>query len=107
MATIEFGDWRLVPLDGSNWELCHRHAAKSGARKGEVSWHRLGRYYQWNTVGCALAYAADCEVKGGDRETVVRIEEALDRWKDTLRRFESDIRELLGAGSGEVSGTHE
>lgn len=22
---ITFGDWKLVKMDGDNWELCHRH----------------------------------------------------------------------------------
>jgi hypothetical protein len=83
---LVFGDWKLVPLGGTstgNWELCHRHATKATAKTiangtaGKVRWNRLGRYYQANTFGLALLYAADCEAKEGCTETEMQIREWL------------------------------
>ena len=63
---IVFGDWKLVPVDSRNWELCHRHVAKAtGRHKGGTrpQWNRLGRFYQCTTFDAAIQYAADCELK--------------------------------------------
>ena len=27
---IVFGDWKLLPMDSLNWELCHWHEASHG-----------------------------------------------------------------------------
>ena len=51
---IVFGDWKLIPIDGCNWELAHRHANTRGDNAGRVQWNRLGRYYQSNTFHLAL-----------------------------------------------------
>lgn len=51
---IVFGDWKLVPVDARNWELC---------KLGESCWRPLGRFYQCNTIDNArlLGCGEDCE----------------------------------------------
>jgi len=59
-------EWKLVPLDDRNWELCHLHVAQPrGGREGgtEPRWYRCGRFYQYNTVDEAMLYVADQLVK--------------------------------------------
>lgn len=100
---IEFGDWRLVPLDSRNWELCHRHVARAtGKNKGgsEPTWHRLGRFYQYNTIGEALRYATDCELmelRGAEAECIW---EALREYERITRELEDDLLAALSAHSG-------
>ena len=77
---ITFGDWMLAPLDERNWELCHRHETTRGKNAGEVKWHHVGRYYQYDTFGNALAYAADCDLKA-ELDGTVEICDALDRYE--------------------------
>ena len=99
---VEFGDWKLVPLDNLNWELAHRHVTpdnhmtlKSGTA-GKVRWHRLGKYYQHDTIGSALLFAADYELKQGCRDEAISLTCAAQGWRDTLEEFRacvSDKRE--------------
>lgn len=92
-AGIVFGDWKLLPMDSLNWELCHRHVTKAtpGAVRngtaGTVSWHRLGRYYDHHTIGAALRYAADAELKAGAKEREIPIRAALEEYEEILRDF--------------------
>ena len=98
--TIEFGDWRLVPSDGLNWELEHRHVTRAtGKNRGgsEPTWHRVGRYYQHNTIGEALRYATDCELKE------LRGAEAENIW-EAWREYERITRELEDALLAALSG---
>ena len=77
---IVFGDWKLVPVDSRNWELCHRHVAKAtGRHKGGTrpQWNRLGRFYQFNTFDLALQYAADEELKGKAYGRQMELQDAL------------------------------
>lgn len=74
--TIEFGNWRLVPVDRRNWELCHLHVSEARGRHGggtEPTWHRLGRFYQHNTLAEALRYAVSRELmeRNGDEATLI------------------------------------
>lgn len=102
-AGIVFGDWKLVGADGNNWELCHRHvtngnaASKASGTVGTVRWHRLGRYYQYNTISNALEYAASEELKSGHAEKAAGIREALDRLESILSGFEERMKEILDA----------
>ncbi len=79
--------WKLFPLDDRNWELCHLHANPDNARTraagtvGMVKWQRCGKYYQAGTVGAALRYVADCEMKEGRRESAESLSDALDRYE--------------------------
>ena len=90
---VEFGNWKLVPLDSNNWELCHWHATKNGAKArengsvGTIKWHRLGRYYQFNTIHLALEYAADCEVKEAGKDAEFDFLYAINLYRKTLESF--------------------
>ena len=88
--TIEFGDWRLVPVDALNWELCHRHVTSRGKNAGESKWHRLGRYYSHNTIAQALRYAAGRELMAQ------REDEAMGIW-EALREYERITQALVDA----------
>ena len=75
---IVFGDWKLFPVDSRNWELCHRHeTGGTGADAGVTKWHRLGRFYQFNTFDLALQYAADEELKGKAYGRQMELQDAL------------------------------
>ena len=80
---IVFGSWKLFQLDDMNWELCHRHenADTATARRlgtaGDLKWHRCGRYYQHDTFGQALSYAADVELKAKCRDEAMGLTDAL------------------------------
>lgn len=90
---IEFGDWRLVPSGADNWELAHRHAAKSGKYEGQVRWIRIGRYYQYNTVANAVEYAIDCDMREG--KDVATLAEFLAQYRTMIAEFEKAIVELM------------
>lgn len=92
---ITFGNWKLVPLDDRNWELCHLHASSRGKNEGVEQWHRLGRYYGYHGIDLAMLYAADVELKWKHRETARDIIEALHEWRDILDGFRADVRGLL------------
>ena len=90
---VEFGNWKLVPLDSNNWELCHWHVTKDTAKArangtaGKLRWHRLGRYYQYDTIHLALEYAADAEVKSVGESARVDLLYALNLHRKTLEEF--------------------
>lgn len=100
---IVFGNWKLFPLDGMNWELCHRHetadtesARKSGSA-GTLRWHRLGRYYQASTFEGAILYAADVELKGRCKDVAIQLE-------DALREHERIVKLMLDEFSSAMEG---
>ena len=94
---IEFGDWRLVPVDSLNWELAHRRATldnrvtRERGTAGKVRWYRLGKYYSWNTIDSALLYAADAELKAGCKDTAMTLRDAASKWEATLKDFRECI----------------
>lgn len=69
---IEFGDWKLHPVDSRNWELCKR---------GESGWRPLGRFYQCSTFDAAIQYAADCELKDGCHDRATGLSDALAEYR--------------------------
>jgi hypothetical protein len=97
---IEFGRWRLVPVDKLNWELCHWHAATRGKNEGVEQWNRLGRFYSWNTFGNALMFAADCELKERHGAEVAEIRDALAELRQTLHAFEVSFVQTCSIDSG-------
>lgn len=105
--TIEFGEWRLVPCDTRNWELCHRHATSRGKNEGEVRWHRLGRYYQHNTLDEALRYAASQELMQRNRDEAESIWEALREYERITQTLLNGVRNLPDAYSGPKAGRHD
>lgn len=55
-------DWKLVPVDARNWELCQfrRPCDNNGnPKEGEARWFRCGRFYSYGAIGHAMAYVAD------------------------------------------------
>ena len=100
---IVFGDWKLFELDDRNWELCHRHetadtkTARVAGSVGKTQWHRLGRYYQHDTFGNALLYAADVELKAKCRDVAMQL-------TDAMREHERIVGELVGAFQDSVGG---
>ena len=92
---IEFGDWKLIPMDANNWELAHRHATQRGENKGRVQWNRLGRYYQWNTIPSALRYAADIEAKERHSDVAATFKEYLAEYEEVTERLVGMITEAL------------
>lgn len=97
--TIEFGRWRLVPVDRLNWEPCHWHAATRGKNEGVEQWNRLGRFYSWNTFGNALMFAADCELKDGTAEAARDIRAALAEYRAITGALMADMARALGVGA--------
>lgn len=89
---IEFGRWRLVPVDKLNWELCHWHTATRGKNAGTEQWNRLGRYYSYNTIDLALRYAADQEMREKDGDAVRAIADALSEYETIIVRFMRAMR---------------
>ena len=91
---IVFGDWKLVPVDSRNWELCHRHVARAtGRHKGGTSpqWNRLGRFYQFNTFDLALQYAADEELKGKAYGTAMELKDAIAEYRTIIAMLKADV----------------
>lgn len=92
---VVFGDWKLVPLDKLNWELCHRHEmpdnekTRRAGTAGTLRWVKLGRYYSYNTFGNALRYIADVELKADVKDTTLELSEALDRYEAIAERIEA------------------
>ena len=91
---IDFGRWRLTPVDALNWELCHWHAPTKGKNRGTEQWNRLGHYYQWNTIANAILFAADQEMR--EKDGTMAFGDALKEWKTILDAFTEDIKETLG-----------
>ena len=92
---IEFGDWRLIPMDANNWELAHRHASQRGDSKGAVKWYRIGRFYQYDTIPSALRYAADCEIKERHKDVAITFREYARELEETTEMLVGMMREAL------------
>jgi hypothetical protein len=93
---IVFGDWKLVPIDAHNWELCHKHTPKKS--DGAPKWNHCKKYYDEYTIDSALRYAADQEIKRVCIDEALTIQEALDRWEAILKKFIaciSDVADIL------------
>lgn len=101
---IVFGDFKLVPLDDRNWELCHRHetadtrTARESGTVGRVRWHRLGRYYQHNTIHLAIQYAADRALKDKAHGTQMELMDALHEYETITSALVSEVSRALEGG---------
>ena len=90
--------WKLLPVDDRNWELCHRHAvgdnvkARAAGTVGQMRWHRCGRYYSYNTVGEAIAYVADVEMKRKATATAMDLGAALAEWRAVMDGIAETLR---------------
>lgn len=98
---ITFGEWKLVPVDSRNWELCHRHpvsdtpTARKAGTVGTVQWNRLGRFYSHNTFHLAIQYAADCELKDKCHDTVMELEDALHEYRTIVDALKADMLDAV------------
>ena len=90
---IVFGNWKLLPTDKENWELCEWYAPKG--TDDAPSWHRIGKYYNEHTIGSALRYAADREMKAKCKDHALKILEALEMLDATLSEFTERLSEGL------------
>ena len=89
-------EWKLVPLDDRNWELCHLHVAQPrGGREGgtEPRWYRCGRFYQYNTMDEAMLYVIDQLAKDGVRDEMLALASAMERWREGVE----SVREVARA----------
>jgi hypothetical protein len=87
-------DWKLVPIDSRNWELCQRYVSQArGRHKGgtEPTWHHCGRFYSSNTIDCALLYVADNLMKDKCRDAALTLDAAVAEWKATIRELERAV----------------
>ena len=104
---IEFGDWRLVPVNAPNWELQHRHLPKNADEGAEPKWYGVGRYYQHTTIVNAIEYAADRELAEGNEDAAISLAEFLQQYKDTLERFEAEAKWSLARAAAQIAGMVE
>lgn len=101
---ITFGDWKLVPVDSRNWELCHRHAvsdtptARRAGTVGVVKWNRLGRFYQYGTFPLAIQYAADCALKDKAYGEQMELLDAIHEFDRIVDALKADVLAALGGG---------
>lgn len=96
---IKFGNWMLIPVDSTNWELAHWHVAKAvGRHQGgtEPQWNRTGRFYQHNTFDLAIQYAADVELKAKAHAKVMELWDALEQYRDIIADLKADMLAALG-----------
>ena len=77
---IRFGDWMLAPLDD----------------RKEPQWHRLGRFYSFNTFHLAVQYAADVELKAKAHGRVMELEDALHEYGRIVESLKADVIAALG-----------
>lgn len=75
--------WKLWPMDDRNWELCE-------LRDGV--WRPCGRFYSYNTVGEAIAYVADVELKRKATATALDLLEALATYRDIVEGIAESLR---------------
>lgn len=98
---IVFGDWKLIPLDDRNWELCHRHEmpdndkTRKAGTVGTVRWVRLGRFYSYNTFDLAVQYAADVELKAKASERAMELAAALEEYRSIVADLKADVASAL------------
>lgn len=91
-------DWKLLPVDTRNWELCHRHAvgdnvkARTAGTVGQTRWHRCGRYYSHNTFVDAITYVADVELKRKVTATELGLLDALAAYRDIVEGIADSLR---------------
>ena len=58
---------------------------------GKVRWHRLGRYYQHNTIHLAIQYAADRALKDGAHGTQMELMDALHEYETITRALVAEV----------------
>lgn len=85
-------DWMLIPIDSSNWELCHRHENVRGKHAGDLTWHHCGRYYQHSTIEQAVLYVADQLMKAKARDELLSLGAAMSLYRDICDQLAEAVR---------------
>lgn len=100
---ITFGNYRLVPVDSNNWELEHFFLATKGFAKNNDTpkWYKMGHYYHLDTIGRALAYSVDEEIKMKDGE--LTFSEYLELADKMRNEFYAEVTEQLKAHSKQLT----
>lgn len=89
-------DWKLVPVDARNWELCQfrRPCDNNGnPKEGEARWFRCGRFYSYGAIGHAMAYVADELMKEKANDKAMELRDAMSEWE----RIASSMLERQGS----------
>jgi hypothetical protein len=94
---IVFGDWKLFPLDDLNWELCRKREITRGSNAGKVEWRPCGKYYDCHTVGGAVRYAADAEMKELCQDSHIDLADAMDEHMRIVKRLCDELRASVEA----------
>lgn len=90
-------NWKLYPVDERNWELCRYVAvndtpvSRANGTAGQMRWQPLGRFYSYDTVGEALAYAADELVKEKARQQALTLRVALAEYARACRMLREAV----------------
>lgn len=98
---IRFGDWKIIVADGENWELAHLRvtgdtaSAREKGTVGKVQWHRCSKFFNEHSIGSALLYAADQEMKAKHKDSEVEIREALQEYERILTDFREAFAESV------------
>ena len=91
---ITFGDWKLIPIEPTNWQLARR-SVKVVDGKERTSWRRVTRYYQYNTLADAFLFAADVESRERFGDEQIDIREYAMWYEGLLDKFRNDISTYL------------
>lgn len=86
--SIRFGQWELRPDRSGNWALYRLRADKDGNPK----WQPCGHYFQWNTIGNALIYAANEEMMEKAEDEALLFQGYAEELKRLLDSFSEDFR---------------
>lgn len=86
--SIRFSRWELRPDRSGNWSLWQLRAAKDGKSK----WQPCGHYFQWNTIGNALIYAANEEMMEKAEDEAFLFQGYAEEFKRLLDSFSEDFR---------------
>ena len=91
---ITFGDWRLIPIESTNWQLARR-SVKVVDGKEMTRWNRVTRYYQYDTLANAFLFAADVEARERFGDEQIDIIEYARWYEGLLDKFRNDIDTYL------------
>ena len=95
---IVFGNWKLIPCGGDNWELAHLHVSDKGKNAGRKRWYRTGRFYQFNTFHMALRYAAHQEMAEGCTDAAIQLRDAINEYERIVIEMTDALRTAYLAG---------
>ena len=112
MNIIDLGfGYRLYPKDVRNWELQQwrkpmRDADSRGNELEQVpSWHGMGRFYGYSSVGQAALFVADLVMKdlGAEDERIVSLMDAVSEYERICREIDQATDASVGSPDGHRS----